>query len=113
LWSEKGQNVTLIGKMKRRIARHKLKVGAKTNPPGDALVQPDLLTKEQLAQCLQIGVRTITNLMRKDLIPYIPVGVRAVRFNRLKVITALERNRDAREQGIAAKKEKSSELQAA
>ncbi len=98
----------------RKKAHQQAEIARKKKALSDVLLQTDLLTKQQIAECLQVGERTITNLMRQKLIPYVAVGPRVVRFRRLQVIAALERKgcKD-REEALAARQKTRSEPLAA
>jgi excisionase family DNA binding protein len=55
-----------------------------------------LLTKKQLADELQVSTRTIENMMRQRIIPFIRATKRSVRFHLPRVLAALEK-RETRE----------------
>lgn len=55
-----------------------------------------LLTKKQLAIELQVSTRTIENMMRQRIIPFIRATKRSVRFHLPRVLAALEK-RETRE----------------
>lgn len=43
--------------------------------------RPELMTKEEVSKLLKVNIRTINNLMRAGVLPYVkPTGKRAVRF---------------------------------
>lgn len=57
-----------------------------------AISNTELLTKEQLAQCLNLpSTRMVDELMRKRRIPYIKLGHKTVRFRLPAVIEAINR----------------------
>jgi len=50
-----------------------------------------LLTTKELSESLQIGVHTIQQWTKGNLIPYIPIGMKQKRYNQTAVLKALER----------------------
>jgi len=53
---------------------------------------PELLTKEELRQKLNLpSTRKIDYMMKKRMIPYLPLGHKTVRFDLSKVMAALEK----------------------
>ena len=53
---------------------------------------PDLLTKEELREKLNLpSTRMVDQLMKKGMIPYLPLGHKTVRFDLAKVKAALEK----------------------
>ena len=54
-------------------------------------IRPDLRTKREVAEMLRVTTRSINNLMREGVLPYIkPTGKRAVRFRMEDVQKLLE-----------------------
>jgi excisionase family DNA binding protein len=60
-----------------------------------------VLTSEQAAECLQVSLRTIKNLMSDGQLAYIKVG-RATRIHRHDIEEYLARNRRRQRKGLRA-----------
>lgn len=50
-----------------------------------------ILTKREIAGVLKVSTRTIENMMRQKIIPYIRATKRSVRFHLPRVLAALEK----------------------
>lgn len=53
-------------------------------------LQAGWMTKVEIAQHFQIGVRTVTDWMRRGILPFVKVG-HVVRFNKLDCEMALQK----------------------
>lgn len=69
--------------------------GDKTNPQGNSA---GILTKGELALELRVSTRTIENMMKQKIIPYIRATKRSVRFYLPRILVALQK-REVREAG--------------
>lgn len=67
----------------------------RTDPPTDSA---GILTKGELARELRVSTRTIENMMKQRIIPFIRATKRSVRFYLPRVLVALQK-REVREAG--------------
>jgi len=65
--------------------------GGSVSPSGLAANDQALLKRPQLARAINTSVRTVDNLQRKKVIPFIKISSRCVRFHLPSVLAALRK----------------------
>lgn len=68
--------------------------------------RPELMTKEDVSKVLKMTTRSVNNLMREGVLPYVkPTGKRAVRFHWEDVERLIERNKETKKERRAIEAE--------